>query len=76
MTYEEIRRLWWNEPFQPIELELADGRTLTIQSNEHFAIAPGADRLVFADRIENFDLIDLDQIKSYRLLDPQPAAAG
>lgn len=73
MTSEEIRRLWWNEPFQPIVLELTDGRTLTIHSNTHFAIAPGADRLVYADKIENFDLIDLDQIKGYRLLDPVPA---
>jgi hypothetical protein len=70
MTREEIRRLWWNEPFQPIQLELTDGRTLTIQSNEHFSINPVTGRIAYADKIENFDLIDLAQIKSYRLLAP------
>jgi hypothetical protein len=75
MTREEIRKLWWNEPFRPIHLELTDGRTLTIQSNEHFSINPVTGRIAYADRIENFDLIDLEQIKSYHLLAPADPVA-
>ncbi len=32
MTPQEIRRLYWNEPFEPIELALTDGRTPTVGS--------------------------------------------
>ena len=74
MTPQEIRRLYWNEPFQPIELELSNGRSLTIRDRGHFCINAVTGRIAYADVIENFDLIDLDQIKSYRLLEAAVAA--
>jgi len=62
-------KLYWNEPFQPIELESSSGRSLTIRDRGHFRINAVTGRIAYADVIENFDLIDLDHIKGDRLLE-------
>jgi hypothetical protein len=74
MTPDDIRRLYRREPFQPYELELTDGRVLPVSERGHITISHSGNRITWADVIDNFEIIDLDQIKSYRLLTPQAQA--
>ena len=69
MNVEEIRRLYWNDPFLPFELELDDGRTFTVLKPNYLTISPLGNRITFADVIENFEIIDLVEVKEYRLLE-------
>ena len=73
MTADQLRALYRAEPYQPYELELTDGRTLTVGERRHIMISPEGNRFYRTDHINNFEIFDLDQIKSYTLLVPQPA---
>ena len=74
MTADELRALYRAEPYQPYELELTDGRTLTVGERRHIFFPPNSHRIIRTDHIDNFEIIDLDQIKSYRLLEAAVAA--
>ena len=69
MNAQDIRRLYFNEPFQPFQLELTDGRTFTIMKPNHITISYSGNRITYADVIENFEIIDLVEVKEYRLLE-------
>jgi hypothetical protein len=68
MTVEDVRRLYWAEPFIPFELDLTDGRTFTVRRPNHITISPVGQYITYADVLENFEIIDLVQIKECRLV--------
>jgi len=69
MNVEEVRRLYWNEPFLPFVLELKDGRTFDVLKPNYLTISPLGNRITYADVIENFEIIDLVEVKEYRFLE-------
>ncbi len=75
MTADELRTLYRAEPYRAYELELTDGRTLPVGERRHIMISQKGNRIYRTDHIDNFEIIDLDQIKSYRLLAAAVAAA-
>ena len=74
MNAQDIRKLYFNEPFQPFQLVLTDGRTYTVGEPNHITISPLGNRITYADVIENFEIIDLIEVKEYRLLEPAAQA--
>ena len=74
MNAQDIRRLYFNEPFQPFRLELTDGRTFTVMEPGHITISYSGNRITYADVIENFEIIDLVEVKEYRLLEAMARA--
>lgn len=69
MNEQDIRKLYFNEPFQPFQLELTDGRTFTVMKPNHITISYSGKRITYADVIENFEIIDLIEVKEFRLLE-------
>lgn len=69
MDAQDFRKLYFNEPFQPFEIELNDGRSFPVLDPLHISISQLGTRLVFADVIENFEIIDLVEVKEFRLLE-------
>ncbi len=69
MNAQDIRRLYFNEPFQPFQLVLNDGRTYTVGEPGHITISYSGNRITYADVIENFEIIDLVEVKEYRILE-------
>ncbi len=46
-----LRELWHASPFEPFEIQLADGRSVRVPHPDHFAMSPkGTDVIVWDDR--------------------------
>jgi hypothetical protein len=75
MTAEDIRKLYWADPFQPFQLVLRDGREVLVAERGHLSISPTGRRIAVAARIEEFELIDLDAVAGVRTLGPVAGAA-
>ena len=75
MTTDDVRRLYWAEPFQPFQLVLKDGREVLVARREHLSIAPVGDRITVFPRIEDFDIIDLADVTGVRTIGPPVATA-
>jgi hypothetical protein len=73
MTAEDIRRLYWAEPFLPFQLVLADGREVLVARREHLSISATGDRITVCPRIEDFDIIDLSAVTGIRTFGPPVA---
>ncbi len=70
MTTEDVRTLYWTEPFQPFQLVLKDGREILVGSRNHITIAVKGERITVCPRIEDFEIIDLPDVTGVRLLGP------
>lgn len=66
MMLEELRKLYWHEPFEPFHLMLNDGREIPVAERQHMALPYSGGRLAVAARIEDFELIDLPDIADIR----------
>lgn len=70
MTAEDIRKLYWAEPFQPFEVVLKGGREIVVAKREHLSIAVTGDRIAVAPKIEDLEIIDLAEVDRVRTLVP------
>jgi hypothetical protein len=70
MTAEDIRKLYWSEPFEPFQLVLKGGRELLVAKREHLSIAVTGDRLAIAPKIEDFEIVELTEVTGVRLFGP------
>ncbi len=68
MTADDIRKLYWAEPFVPFQLILTDSREVRVTSPGHLTISATGDRITVCPRIEEFDLIDLSSVTGFRAL--------
>jgi hypothetical protein len=72
MTVESIRRVLDAKPFQPFNLHLADGRSISIDHPE-FVAYTGAGRTLFVGGVgEEFELVDLLLVLSISVLNGKP----
>lgn len=74
MTADDVRKLYWAEPFQPFQLVLDDGREILVPRRDSLSISPANHRIIVADRIEDFEIIDLPTVKGVRLFGPPVAS--
>jgi len=73
MTADDIRKLYWAEPFVPFQLILTDGREVRVASPNHLTISAIGDRITVCPRIEEFELIDLSSVTEFRAIStPNP----
>lgn len=70
MTADDIRRLYWRDPFEPFQLELADGRRFTVAKREWMAISPTGASMVVAPTILEMEIIDIPTIVGHRVFGP------
>jgi hypothetical protein len=66
MTIEQVRKLHSATPFQPIDINLADSRTLTVKHPEQLAISPSGRTIHIAhpdDTVETIDLLLVVSLK-------------
>jgi len=70
MTAEDVRKLYWAEPFLPFQLVLDDGRAILVSKREHLTISAVANRITVCPRIEEFEIVDLLSVKGVRTLGP------
>jgi hypothetical protein len=66
MTADDLRKLYWAEPFEPFQLELRDGRRITVAQREWMAISPTGDSAVVAPTVLQMEFIDIPQIMGLR----------
>ncbi|HEV3342616.1 MAG TPA: hypothetical protein VG125_19745, partial [Pirellulales bacterium] len=73
MTIEQIRALYEQRPFQPFEIHLADGRTLTVEHPELMSRSVSG-RTIAASRPDDvIETIDLLLVVS---INPRPNGAS
>jgi hypothetical protein len=75
MTIEQFRSALQHTPFQPLDVHLADGRTIAIRHPEQVAMNPVARtfHVVHADGSWNvIDLLLVTDIEFGRPLEPEP----
>jgi hypothetical protein len=70
MTTEDVRKLYWTEPFEPFQLVLNGGREILVSKREHLSIAVTGDRIAIAPKIEEFEIVDLMDVTGVRLFGP------
>ena len=66
MTSDDVRKLYWSEPFLPFELILEDGREVLVAKREQLTISAIGTRITVCPRIEEFEIIDLVSVKGVR----------
>jgi hypothetical protein len=59
MTIEQIRHLHLARPFQPFDIHLADGRTLSVEHPEFLAQSPTGRTFVVAHPDGYHEIVDL-----------------
>jgi hypothetical protein len=59
MTIEQLRLLHLAQPFQPFDIHLADGRTLSVEQPELLAHAPTGRTFAVAHPDGVFEIVDL-----------------
>jgi hypothetical protein len=67
MTADDVRKLYWTEPFTPFQLELKGGRELLVSRREHMTIGANGDRITVCPKIEEFEIIDLADVTNVRV---------
>jgi hypothetical protein len=72
MTTDELRRLWKAEPFVPFTLLLPEGRTVPVFARELAMISPDGGGF-FAYSTQNFNLIDVADIRGFEVGIPESA---
>jgi hypothetical protein len=70
MTADDVRKLYWAEPFIPFQLVLRDGREILVAKREYLSIATTGDRIAIAPRIEDLEIIDLSDVTGIRTFGP------
>jgi hypothetical protein len=59
MTIEQLRELHQARPFQPFDIHLADGRTLTVRHPEFLSHTPAGRTIAVSDTDETIEIVDL-----------------
>jgi len=59
MTIEQLRRLHLAQPFQPFDIHLADGRTLSVEHPEFLSQSPTGRTFVVAHPDGSHEVVDL-----------------
>lgn len=76
MTADDLRKLYYAEPFRPFVLELPDGRNLTVHKREWMAISPVNTQASIAPTILEFELVDLPTEAVVRFTEDTVPAQG
>ena len=59
MTIEQLRNLYYAEPFQPFNIHLADGQAIPVEHREFMASAPSGRTVIVYQPDDSFNVIDL-----------------
>lgn len=59
MTIEQLRNLYNAQPFQPFDMHLADGRSITVAHRDFIASAPSGRTVVVYEPDDSFHIVDL-----------------
>lgn len=62
MTIDDVRKLYWSEPFRPFRISLRDGRVIPVERREFLTIAAKGERITVCPRIEDFEIVDLPDV--------------
>jgi len=76
MTADDLRTLYWTEPFEPFELELTDGRRVAVARREWLAISPTGDTVVVAPTVLEMEIIDIPAIAGRGSFGPSARATA
>jgi hypothetical protein len=66
MTTEDIRKLCWADPFLPFQLILNDNREVLVAKRSHLSIAPTGNRIIVWPRMEDIEIIEVNEVKGVR----------
>jgi hypothetical protein len=66
MTTDQIRRLHKARPFAPFDINIADGRTLTIEHPELLAVPPGERCIGVGMPDGTIEIVDLPLVTSLK----------
>jgi hypothetical protein len=75
-TIDDIRKLYWADPFQPFKVCLDDGRQVTVSERLQIALDPTGRRIAVALPDETIDLVDVDQITDLRAAARRKTGSG
>jgi hypothetical protein len=64
ITAQMLRDLYYREPFEPFRVVLKDGRAFYVEKPTHYSISPTGKNMVYAPRMEDFEIIELVDIAS------------
>lgn len=59
MTIEQVKQVYNAEPFQPFQMNIADGRHVSVASREFLAAAPSGRTVIVYEPDDSFHMIDL-----------------
>jgi len=59
MTIEQVRTLYFAEPFGPFTFHLADGREIPVAHRELLASAPSGRTVIVYQQDDSFNTVDL-----------------
>jgi hypothetical protein len=62
LTIDDVRKLYWTEPFQPFKVCLDDGREVVVSERLHIALDPTGRRIALALPDETVDIVDVARI--------------
>jgi hypothetical protein len=72
MTIEQLRAMHQARPFQPFDIHLADGRTLSVRHPEFLAQSPAGRTIAVGHTNGTLEIVDLLLVVS---LKPRPQSA-
>lgn len=67
MTIDQLRQLHSARPFQPFDMHLADGRTITVEHPELLMQTPTGRTIAVATQDDAIEIIDLLLVVSLKL---------
>jgi hypothetical protein len=62
LTIDDVRKLYWTEPFQPFKVCLDDGREVVVSERLHIALDPTGHSVALALPDETIDIVDVERI--------------
>ncbi len=70
MTSEQIRHLYWREPFQAFEILLSDQRTVVVKNFDYISLSPDHRVITLYGLGDEVEVIDIALIVSVKFRDP------
>ena len=70
LTIDDVRKLYWADPFRPFKVCLDDGREVVVSERLHIALDPTGRSIALALPDETIDLVAVQ-----RIADLKPARA-
>ncbi len=72
MTTEQLRGVRDANPFRPLTIHLADGRSLRVPHRDFLSVSPGGMTIIVYQTGEAFSIVDLFLVTELAVDAPQP----